>query len=319
MKKAFKIILVVLTILFFVVTGVIAFFIHSLPSMKSVSQVLTTQTGAKSTKSDIHLPKPAPTSSLVTSSETHSATLSSAERTTENHSNSTDSKISQEGLESLTDPKTPLVDFCRHLSLAKSGSMEPAEFNKAFNDSLSGQSFDPRIQAMKPLLKSIFRQPKLQDLIYEAQRATENGEDTFWQKAAFYSKAAVAFQEMLSHKKNFETIGDRTYLLLKLNDLVAKHPQLATDPRVLQYCEVSEVSLNQSANFSYDIEKSNLLRLLAETGSSPQEIGFNPQYQTVFDIQFDGKSLQLKGGWLEELIKPPPAASPAPGPWPESK
>jgi len=307
MKKAFKIILVILTILFFVVTGVIAFFIHSLPSMKSVSQMLTTPKNSPANPSGSAGVLPAPHSSQITSMDSQSSAPSaaSADSSLENQSNSTDSKISREGLESLTDPKGPLVDFCRHLAFSKSGAMEPAEFNKAFNASLSGESFDPRIQAMKPLLKSIFRQPKLQDLIQEAQAATANGEDNFWQKAAFYSKAAVAFQEMMSNKKNFEAIGDRTYLLLKLNDLVAKRPELSGDPRIQQFCELNETSLNQSENLSYETEKSNLLRLLAETGVSAQEIGFNPQYQTEFDILFDGKSLQLKGGWLEELIKPP--------------
>lgn len=309
MKKAVQIILVTMLILFFVVTGVVAFFIHSLPSMKSVSQMLSpssqkpavaSSAAAVQTKNEI-------SSSVSTDTTPLSPADSAANASTSQSGDS--SRLDRTGIDSLTDPNTPLVDFCQHLGRAQSGAMVPSEFNKAFKESLSGQSYDPRIQAMQPLLKSIFRQPRLQELLYEAQAATESGDENFWQKAAFYSKAALAFQEMISNKKDFEAIGDRTYLMLKMNDLMARKPDLLKDSRWMDYCQSNERSLNQLEFFSFETEKSNFLRLLSESGVSAADIGFNQQYRTVFDILFDGKSLQLKGGWLEELIKPPTPSS----------
>ena len=52
----------------------------------------------------------------------------------------------------------------------------------------------------------------MKDLILEVKSAVENKEENFWQKAAFYSRAALAFQAMVNNKPELEAVSDRSYL-----------------------------------------------------------------------------------------------------------
>ena len=46
-----------------------------------------------------------------------------------------------------------------------------------------------------------------------------------------------------------------------------------------------------------------------EVGVRSEDIKYDPNYKSNFDVNFDGKSLQIDGGWLEELVTAPPAPS----------
>ncbi len=214
-----------------------------------------------------------------------------------------DSTIKEAMVADLLSQQTPLSDFCASLKNAKDGVFEKAEFGKAFNQSLDEEKRDPRIQAVKPMLRYVMRLPKMNDMIQDAQAAVERNDEGFLQKAEFYSKAVLAFREMKEHETDIESVMDRSYLLLGLNKLLAKKPELLNDPRLQNYCGGVELSFNQGRPVDYENEKKDFLKFLDDVGSDPKEIGFDTNYKSNVNFNFSGRSLTFEGGWLEDLVK----------------
>lgn len=304
--------LLVLGVLFFITVGaVLSFIVYSLPSTKKISQAFT----GRSDSSEKSLPQISTisNSSDQTAGDGSEAVLESSDSTTVSEEPRGKSSLDRKGIDNLIDPNRPLSDFCGSLKNAKqnvnSNGMSPSEFNTQFKNSVEGFDLDPRIQAFKPLLRTIFREPKMQELITEATNAVEKKEENFWQKAAFYSKAAMAFQAMIANKAELNAVGDRSYLFFKMTELVAKKPELLNDQRIQKFCADTESAFNTNQPVQFDQEKKNFERIMDEVGVRSEDIKYDPNYKSNFDVNFDGKSLQIDGGWLEELVTAPPAPS----------
>lgn len=305
-NKILKTLLVLGVLFFIIVGGVLAFIVYSLPSTKKISEAVTgrsessekfpTQISTKSNSSD--------TTEWVESDAVIDSTDSTA---TAQGQPKGKSSLDRKGIDNLIDPNRPLSDFCVSLKNAKPNGMNPSEFNTQFKNSVEGFDLDPRIQAFKPLLRTIFREPKMQQLISEATSAVENKEENFWQKAAFYSKAAMAFQAMIANKDELNAVGDRSYLFFKMTELVARKPELVNDQRIQKFCTDTESAFNTNQPVEFDQEKKNFERIMDEVGVRSEDIKYDPNYKSNFDVNFDGKSLQIDGGWLEELVTAPPA------------
>ncbi len=298
-NKILKIILVLGVLFVFVVGGIFAFIIYSLPSSKSLSKAFS----SKSNKTEIQSQTAGVASLDYTlknsdkSEKINSSDVSSADQTTS-------AGFKKKSLDYLMDPNIPLSDFCQSLKNAKSGVMKAAEFNSEFQKSTTDDNWsDTRVAAMLPLFRTIFREPKMKDLILEVKSAVENKEENFWQKAAFYSRAALAFQAMVNNKPELEAVSDRSYLFLKMNDLISKKPELLNNEILQKFCADTESAFNTNQPVLFEQEKKSFERILQELGVNPEEIKYDPNYKTKFVIDFDGKSLQLNGGWLEDLIQ----------------
>ncbi len=299
--------LLVLGVLFFVIVGgILTFIVYSLPSTKKISEAVT---GRSESSENSQIPNLAQSNSSDQTAWTDSeAVIESMDSTAVTPGQPKGkSNLDRKGIDNLIDPNRPLSDFCVSLKNAKPNGMNPSEFNTQFKNSVEGIELDPRIQAFKPLLRTIFREPKMQELISEATSAVENKQENFWQKAAFYSKAALAFQAMIANKAELNAVGDRSYLFFKMTELVAKKPELVNDQRLQKFCADTESAFNTNQPVEFDQEKKNFERIMDEVGVSTDDIKYDPNYKSNFDIHFDGKSLQIDGGWLEELVTAPSA------------
>lgn len=311
-NKILKTLLVLGVLFFIIVGGVLAVIVYSLPSTKKISQAFTGRSDSSEK----------PSSQILTKSNSSDSTEWAESEAVIDSTDSTaaaqgqpkgKSSLDRKGIDNLIDPNRPLSDFCGSLKNAKqnvnSNGMSPSEFNTQFKNSVEGFDLDPRIQAFKPLLRTIFREPKMQELITEATNAVEKKEENFWQKAAFYSKAAMAFQAMIANKAELNAVGDRSYLFFKMTELVAKKPELLNDQRIQKFCADTESAFNTNQPVQFDQEKKNFERIMDEVGVRSEDIKYDPNYKSNFDVNFDGKSLQIDGGWLEELVTAPPAPS----------
>ncbi len=213
------------------------------------------------------------------------------------------SKINEAMLEDLTSQNKPLSDFCSSLKNAKDGMLSQKEFGEAFTQSLSEDKRDPRIQAIKPMLRFVMRLPKMTEMIDEAQAAVERSDEGFLKKAEFYAKAFSAFTEMKEHQPDIESVMDRSYLFLGLNKLIAAKPEFLNDPRLQNYCSDIELSFNQSTPVDFDQEKKNFLKFLEDMNVKPKEIGFDPYYKSDVKFNFAGEAMTIDGGWPSDLVK----------------
>lgn len=209
-------------------------------------------------------------------------------------------QITKQTIEDLTSSNQPLSDFCKSLPKAKAGAIPEKEFSEAFDSS----QLDPRIEAAKPLIRYVFRLSKMHDLVTELSQAAERNDETLVEKAQFYSSAYAAFMDMKDHQTDIESILDRSYLFLGLNNLVAKKPELVNDLRVQNFCAATEQLFNEGTPVDFQSEKNHFLSLLQDSGIKPSEINFNPEYKSNILFNFDGKALTFTGGWLDDLVAP---------------
>lgn len=283
----------VLVAIVFVVLG---FIFYRLPSAKSLSKVVQKNV-TSSTKDEFFQPVPvAPPAKLK---ESTPASISS---TTEADS-AADAALGEKVFRDLTAPENPLSNFCGSLKNAKTGEFSQDGFEDAFLNSVDPETQDPRIQAAKPLFRYILRLPKMNQFVSEIEQAANKKDQGLLDKAQFYASAFSAFSEMKHHQTDLESVLDRGYIFIGLNNLVAKKPELLNDPKVQSFCDNTEALFNQSTPVDFDREKIDFLNLVKESGLRPQDIAFDPQYKSKVDLRLDGNALTLDGGWLEDLIK----------------
>lgn len=302
-KKVFKILVMAASVLVVAVVVLGIYIFNQLPSASSIGQVFKAK--PEISQEDV---VGAPLEVLSESNDIEGlpadSNLAESIETSEPEENEEpDSTIKEAMVADLLSPQKPLSDFCSSLENAKDGAFEQAEFGEAFNDSLNEKTRDPRIQAVKPMLRYVMRLPKMTNMIQEAQAAVDRNDEGFLQKAEFYSKALQAFGEMKAHKSDIESVMDRSYLLLGLNKLLAKKPDLAHDSRLQNYCGDIELSFNQGRPVDYENEKQDFLKFLDDVGTSAQEIGFDPNYKSNVNFNFSGRALTFEGGWISELVK----------------
>ena len=301
MNRFFKI-LIITTFVVLGLTVVAGLFVfHQLPSLKSISNVL----GSKK-KPEASTSSKSNGNSVTENSALPSAAVDSAANSKDNGgpvNPESNTVLGDRFLDDMMSQDKPLSDFCRSLAFSKAGSFSSKDFNKAFSDSFESPQPDPRIQAAKPLLRYVFRLPKMQLLFSALKEATEKNDESLIDKAQFYTAAVAAYGEMREHQTDMESVLDRSYLFMGLNNLIAKKPELANDPRVQTFCQNTESLFNQTAVVDFQSEKNNFLNLLKDSAVRPQDISFNPDYKSNIIFNFDGKSLTFSGGWLDDLIQ----------------
>lgn len=304
MKKILKILLIFGTALILIVIGFLALVVHQLPSIKSVGEVINT---AENTKTQV-APVPKPEARDVSVSQ--DAIASDIESVSPSQSTSAETTanttLDSKGLDILMDESRPLSQFCKSLKNARAGSMDLREFGTEFKKTIANvEDADPRIEAILPMFRYMFRTPSFKDLIYAAKDAQQNNEDDYFDKASFYGKVLLAVEDLRSKKTDFELLADRGYLMLKMNDLIARRPELATDQRLIGFCDQTENAFNALEPVQLEQEKKNFERVLSEMQVDAKDIGYNPDYKTQFALNFDKSTIQLRGGWLEDVFKDP--------------
>lgn len=308
-KKIFKIVgysLGVFFLLLFILVGVI--FYH-LPSAQEIGNFF------KKEIPPINQPQIKNQNSAV-----GSASDVTNEQATEEHNNSDvnqerkiiNKNLSTAELKKFLDKDTPVSDFCDKLSFARSGPMKvfsvqnDQEAKKLSDEDMS----DLRIDAIMPLAKMILKKPEMQKLtamILQSENLNEEQKQELasqgiLDKAHFYAQIYSTYVELKNNLKEYESVVDRTYLFYKLNDLIALKPDLQNDERVQKFCDENEYLFNSYTPVEFDHEKASFERLISELGVSQEQIKYDPNYKTSLDIKFSANSLQMSGGWLNEVV-----------------
>ncbi len=281
-----------------------------LPSVASLGQKLST----KKSQVPVASASVAPPVSQVERSESTveaESSVASADATSAAGERSTEAKLLL--LEDFIDPNKPLSDFCNYLQYYKNSPFKSnQEVDQALDESVLSENKDPRLQAVKPVFRYMMRLPKLNKLIREAQSAGPEGEETILKKADFYAKVFTAFQEVQAHQGDLESIIDRTYFYMGLNNLIAAKPELMNDARIHSYCSGVEQSFNQAEVVRFSEEKRQFLNLLSDLNVNPADIQFDPAYKSQIEFKLNPSNIGLEGkSWLEQIFKNPSSYSSA--------
>lgn len=294
MNKILKAIVIGSFVLVAIVFAFIGFVFYKLPNAKTFSKVFK-QSGAPTVNTTPAITTPNAVSEKITTS--------TATQPTEQINDAADEILKEKVFRDLTAPDTPLSNFCGSLKNAKTGELSSDGFENALLDSVDPETQDPRIQAAKPLLRYVLRLPNMTQFMADIGQGAQKQDQGMVDKAQFYASAFSAFTEMKQHQTDLESVLDRGYIFIGLNNLVAKKPELLGDPKVQSFCNNTETLFNQASPVDFDREKKDFLNLLKDSGVSPKDIGFDPQYKSKLDLRLTGSALTFDGGWLEDLIK----------------
>lgn len=300
MKKFFKFLTITACVFLAVVIAIGFFLFKQLPSASSLGQKLNSRNETSQAALAANV---ANVENSISASGDDTSISAEELAEVEDEIVEPDGTLQEALVTDLLSQQKPLSDFCSSLKNAKDGAFEQEEFGEAFNRSLDEEKRDPRIQAVKPIIRYVLRLPKMNDLIEEVKAAANRNDEGFLKKAEFYSQALMAFGEMKAHKSDIESMMDRGYLFLGLNKLLAKRPELLNDFKLQNYCNGVELSFNQARPVDFENEKKDFLKFLDEMGVTPKEIGFNTEYKSNVDFNFSGKAATIEGGWLSDLVK----------------
>ncbi len=311
-------------VIFIIFIGIIFYY---LPSAKQLSSYFKKDKAVQSQQI-----KNKPVQSTISTDETSfdQVNVTSADNTfAEEKSTHPVDKVKEfEALKEFIDEKTPAMVFCSKLSQAKTGPLNvltskkqkeiknsdgtTSHVNTTFDAEDLGD--DLRLEAIKPFFKTVLKQPEMQRLISmliqddSFKNNPEAASDGLFDKAKFYKQAYSAYSEMKYNLPEYESIVDRSYLMYKLNDLIAFKPELQNDPRIMKFCDESEYQSNSYSPVDFGNEKQVFERLIQELGVDQKAIKYDPEYKTTLKLDFSGNNLQIGGGWLNELMPKDPSA-----------
>lgn len=320
LSKVLKILGIILLSFIALVVLFVGFLFYKLPTGKELGKFFTKDKASMAQAQEV---KNAKSIHSVTSSSDTSESVQHNDSKENNISHADQREKAYKELNEFTDEKNPLITFCNKLDIAKTGKIDMQSTMKdtkiknvdGSTSTIKGNiSFDQlddlRFEAIKPLFKTIFRQPEMKklvaavldtDALYDA-KTKEDASTSIAEKYGFYKQAYSAYTEMKDNIKEYEAIVDRGYLMYKLNDLVALKPELKDDPRIQKYCENNEYLFNSYTPLNFENEKADFERIIQEMGVSPSDIKYDHNYKTKLDLKFSGTNLQMQGGWLSELI-----------------
>jgi len=297
-----KFILAFLVVLSFLFIGIGVFIFYQLPSTQTVVQYIPTlpESNLNSSNEKVQIESISSTDLNQTGQASESSQLQKSVSATQ-----TSTVNSKDILEDILDKQKPLSNFCQSLANAKKGALSKKDLNREFDLSAQPALADPKIQAIKPILRYVFRLPQMQNfisLINESKTQLYSDENVF-DKAAFYGQAILTLKEIVSHQEDVEALSDRGYFYYKLNELVATKPHLINDQRLQKFCADTETDFNNNEPLQFEQEKKNFERLLSELDVDFKMIDYDPEYKTHFKLSLSNQSILFSGGWIEEVFR----------------
>ncbi len=204
-----------------------------------------------------------------------------------------------------TDKAKPLSTVCQTLVKKQNAQIENIslrEFVVRLQSSLMNGPADARVESVKSFLKFIVVQPAMQDFIAKIDSDQETTSPAFTKKVDFYFGFFKALKETTERKVQMEHILNQSYLTMMLGRVVEIKPELASDSRLHNYCEQIETLLNQETPVDFELEKQEFYKFLLQANVNPQEIRFDPNYQTHMEFSIGRNGIQSKAGWLDEFF-----------------
>jgi hypothetical protein len=196
------------------------------------------------------------------------------------------------------------------------------QFGQALMQAARGETRDnPYVESIMAPLGYALRRPAVRELIEQVQRAKDTGDESFIEKAEFYSQLALATAQMWASKSEIERISQHAYHLYVISRVVNQKPDMAGDTDTIALCDAIQSSITNPPPTTSDVnaEKAALLRFLARAGLSPEQVEYDPNLPTTIGVEASTKQIALHIPWLEKVFRlnepaPTPTAGSTPPP-----
>lgn len=270
----------------------LGYFFYSLPSPKQVGRALKSVSQAE--KSDLlpsHVPPSVQAQGQVAQTQ---EVLQPQTETPEEIAKREERARSNAIAKSLLEREPQDIAVCDNLSNAptskvtQSGQMEQA-LETIFDDS----DTDPYVQAFRIPLAHIFHRPLLKNLLEEIQTFENKPEEGVLDKIGFYGRVAAMGADLIANKSYFEHLTDHAYNLFVISQVVGRRPELARDPKLLDFCLQIEAEVKSGELTNLDEERKEVLALLDYAGITPAELQFEPEKRMKLDVKSDRHGFSL--------------------------
>ncbi len=187
------------------------------------------------------------------------------------------------------------IRICENLGKPSAKNITP---NVMFDAIVSKDRTDSKLESFRVPIKHIFQSKPMKELFAEFDEVDKDnlkGEErtSYLKKIGFYATAAKKAQEIYSEKAEYEEIADRAYNLYVISQIVEKKPELALDKSILDFCNQLQTSIGQKSKSDITEERKELLKLIEYAGLTPQQLDFNPQVRTKFNIDLSKTGLSF--------------------------
>ena len=297
-QKSLKIVLIGLSVIVILSVGSMIYFLSKLPSRGQIQQTMQAMT----TPSSPPQGATPDTASAPSLESTRPAQAVQAQATSPTKENVNTKQAAEQMFLKLAyeDPRT--IEVCKNLSKAK--DFEPiAATNNAVDEFLKNIETDnPYLRTIRPAAKYILQRPQMKELV-DAMNDKTQKDESLVDKSVFYYKAVRAVQDVQNDQKKVELLADRSMHLYVLSVLAKEHPEIATRPEVLGFCDSIEEKLGQSDVENIESERNDLLDLIKEVGATPEQLQFDPKKRAHMNIKLNPTDLQIGLDFEDPSVK----------------
>jgi hypothetical protein len=300
MKKALKVIAVIVGTLVLVVAVVLIVFIKNMPSSWQVKQALS-PSAALNPKFE----QPSSEEGVKTQTLPEKTKAEQKNAVSEEARFDEGKELSQKALrEDFLNERQPLSSACAHLDRARDSRFLRADQggSKEFLRRLTDTDKDPLVEAAAPVFRYVVRFPEVRALIDTVDRAQAENANDLLKKTEFYSQIALAAKDIRTHKTGIDQILMKSYNLYMLSKAVGKNPELARDPATLAFCEQIQKNINLNMPFNADQQAAELQKFLEYAKVTPQDIGYDASYRSNVSFEFKRDEFHMNNLWLEKLF-----------------
>jgi hypothetical protein len=301
MKKALKVIAVVVGIFLFVFIVAFVLILQKLPSSWEVKQALS----SRKVQNPEFVAKSAPVNPQKPGEPLPEKKMEALARTNEDRADEGKELGQRAVKEDFLNEQKPLASVCAHLDKASSSKFlrsDDEASSKEFLTKMLDNDKDPLAESAAPLFRYVLRLPQVKELIAMVEQAQAEHAGTILKKAEFYGQIGLAGQEVRSNKAEIDRMLMKTYNMYILSRAVGKHPELARDPATLSFCEQIEKNINLNLDFNPDQQAEELSKFLDYAKVPPEEVGYDPKMRSDVQFKIDNGSLLLKNIWIEKLF-----------------
>jgi hypothetical protein len=148
----------------------------------------------------------------------------------------------------------------------------------------------------------MFRLASVAEVADRMRTARDTGDLSLLQSADMNAVIARASSELFNARPFVDRKSQHAYHLWILSKVVALDEGLSDDPRVQSICTEIERRANQPANAQANVdlnaEKAAMLRLMADVGIAPQQVGFDANMGSEVRMNVGPNLIAFSAPWM---------------------
>lgn len=210
------------------------------------------------------------------------------------------------------------VNVCQNLtSIQGPPPNEPSEFRTALrNHAARITPENPFIDAALAPMGAVLNIAPVASVLGDIRAYKDTGDFSYLQGEDFDSQVSLATAELVINQPRLELIAQHAYHLYVIARATSILPGLANNSLTTELCttiegrleaaltqalpETAEQRINQENALRE--EKASVLRLLADSGLSPQAVGFNPNASTRVSATVSEEGISLRTAWMQNAF-----------------